>query len=205
MPPDACEDCRSTDADHYLGQVLLCDRCFDKRVAKLTGYPELPEPPPPLTLIDSEGRTHRARFRIWRAPTGIEVELEETGVPLGEGYRWAVLGSHDAEVDDLVAALRSRAAADVSRRLLEPNPHRAGYLVARDDDAVEGRLVWNETGNEVGTPYDVIVDGKKLSWEELGSALEAYAGWRFRIELADPIDDLRPDSTIFPFPSKGTT
>jgi hypothetical protein len=44
----------------------------------------------------------------------------------------------------------------------------------------------------VGTPYDVIVDGCKLTWEELGQALGSYEGWRFRLELADRLDDLRP-------------
>jgi hypothetical protein len=200
VPGDACGDCGSQEADHYLGEVLLCDRCFNRRVAELTGYPDLPGPPPPLTVTDAEGREHQLRFRIWRAPTGIEVELEEVGVPGWEGYRRAVLGAHDADAGELISAVRSRALDDMSRRFLEPNPRRPGYLVAEDTDVVEGRLVGNETGSEVGTPYDVLVDGKKLSWEELGRALEAYGGWRIRIELADPIDDLRPDARVTRFP-----
>jgi hypothetical protein len=196
VPGGACDDCGSKTADHYLGEVLLCDGCFNKRVAELTGYPDLPEAPPPLTLTDAEGRQHRLRFRVWRAPPGIEVELEELGVPVWEGYRRAVLGAHDADVGELISAVRSRALEDMSRRFLQPNPYRPGYLVAEDTDVVEGRLVWNETGSEVGTPYDILVDGKKLTWEELGRALEAYEGWRIRIELADRIDDLRPDATV---------
>lgn len=196
MPGDTCEVCGSNGAEHYLGEVLLCDRCFNKRVADLTGYPDLPEAPPPWALTDAEGHRHQFRFRILRGLAGIEVELQELGVPLGEGYRYAVLGAHDADVAELVAAVRSRADAGIRRRSLEPNPHRAGYLLAEDTDVVEGRLVWSEEGNEVGTPYDVIVDGRKLTWEEMGRALEAYEGWRFRIELVDPIDDLRPDASV---------
>jgi hypothetical protein len=196
MPGDACADCGSKGADHYLGEVLLCDRCFNSRVAELTGYPDLPEAPPPLTLTDTEGRQHRLRFRVWRAPTGIEVELEELGVPVGEGYRFVVLGAHDADVAELIAAVRSRANDEMSRRFLQPNPHRAGYVVAEDTDRVEGRLIWSDEGSEVGTPYNVIIDGKTLTWEELGRALEPYEGWRVRIELVDSIDDLRPDATI---------
>jgi hypothetical protein len=48
VPEDACEDGGSTDADHYLGQVLLCDGCLDKRVSAGTGYPELPEQSAPV-------------------------------------------------------------------------------------------------------------------------------------------------------------
>jgi hypothetical protein len=114
-----------------------------------------------------------------------------------------VLGDHDADVDELVAALVPRAERDMAQRFLEPNPHRAGYVLAEDKDVVEGRLVGSEEGGPVGTPYDVIVDGKKLSWDELGRALEAYGGWRFRIELADRIDDLRSTPPM-PGASSGT-
>lgn len=198
MPGDACEDCGSTDADHWLGDALLCDRCFDKRVARLTGYPELPGAPPSITLTDAEGRRHKLRFRVWRVPTGIEVELEELGVVPGEGYRRAVLGDHDADVEELVAVLVPKAELDMAQRFLEPNPHRAGYVLAGDKDVVEGRLVWSNEAGEVGRPYDVVVDGKKLTWEDLGRALEGYEGWRFRIELADRIDDLRSTPTVPP-------
>jgi hypothetical protein len=200
VPGDKCEDCGSTGADHYLGRILLCDRCLDKRVAAQTGFTELPEAPAPVTLTDVEGGHHTLRYRIWRAPTGIEVELQEMEVPAGEGYHRAVLGAHDADVDELVADVRARAETDMSQRFLEPNPNRHGNLLRKD--LVEGRLIWNDEGNEVGTPYDVVVDTKTMSWEELGRALEGYEGWRFRVELADRIDDLRPDAAVIALPSE---
>ena len=80
---------------------MLCDRCTDRRIATITGHPVLPDPPPPLEIRGSDDRSHVLTFRIWRAPTGIEVELEEAGVPIGEGYHFAVLGSHDANIDEL--------------------------------------------------------------------------------------------------------
>jgi hypothetical protein len=91
VPEDACEGCGSTDAEHYLGQVLLCDRCLDKRVSAEMGYTELPGAPPPIVLTDAEGRRHQLRFRVWRAYAGIRVGLEEEGVPAGEGYSRTVL------------------------------------------------------------------------------------------------------------------
>lgn len=147
-----------------------------------------------MTLRDGEGRSRTLAFRIWRAPPGVEVVVEETGVPIGEGYERAVLGAHDAEVDVLVARLREIASEELGKRQLEPNPHREGWLLV--DDVVEGRLVWSDECNEVGAPYKVLVDGRSLTWDELGRALEGYEGWRFRIELADRIDDLRPDADV---------
>ena len=48
-------------------------------------------------------------------------------------------------------------------------------------DALAGRLVWNEDDG----PYDVIVDGRRLSWEQFGRALEPFEGWRFRLIIED--------------------
>lgn len=194
MDSAACQECGSPAARTHLDDVLLCDWCADKRISELTGFPRLPDPPPPITLLDAEGRKRTLSFRVWRAPTGIEVMVEEAGVPLGDGYERAVLGGHDADVDMLVARLKEIAAEEVGRRQLEPNPHREGWLLV--DDGLEGRLVYDDEGNEVGTPYKVAVDGRVLSWEELGRALEPYEGWRLRIELADRIDDLRPDADV---------
>jgi hypothetical protein len=120
--------------------------------------------------------------------------VEETGVPIGEGYERAVLGAHDADVDLLVARLREIAAAEIGKLQIEPNPHGEGWLLV--DDAVEGRLVWSDDYSEGEMPYKVVVDGRLLTWSELGSALGAYEGWRFRIELADRADDLRPDADV---------
>jgi hypothetical protein len=171
--------------------VSLCDRCSDRRVAAITGYPELPDAPQPIEVADGDGRLHLLGYRVWRAPTGIEVELEEAG--FAEGYHFAVLGAHDADVGELVALVRHRAEEEIARRYLEPNPHRAGWIIRGEQAA--GRLVWGEE-RELGGPYDVVVDGRTLTWEELGRALEPYEGWRFRLVLEDRCDDVRPDAEV---------
>lgn len=183
------------------GGVQVCDRCFDRRIAAYTGLPRLPDPPPPIVLSGPDGRRHRLRFRVWRAATGIEVQLEETGVPVGEGYQFAVLGDHDAEVDDLVTQVRSMAGTEIARQYLEPASHRAGWVVG-DDDAVAGRLVWNDEG-ENGKPYNVVVDGRTMTWEELGIAMEPYEGWGFRLVIEDRVHDARSDAQIIELPCPG--
>jgi hypothetical protein len=193
---DRCEDCRSGDVRVHLSDTPLCDGCADRRVARITGLPELGPPPPPFVLNGPEGKHHRMQPRPWRAPTGIVVELEEIGVPTGEGFRFSILGPHDADVGELLSQLRAHAEAEVSRRYLEPNPHGPGWLLV--DHEVAGRLVWGE-GREMGEPYDVVVDGRTLSWEELGQALGSYEGWRFRLVIEDRSLDVRPDADVLAF------
>jgi hypothetical protein len=190
---ERCEDCGAADPRIRLGDAALCDRCADRRVSKITGYPELPDPPPPFRLVGPDGRTHDFTFRIWRAPTGVEVSLEESGLPTGEGYRFAVLGAHDAEPGALVAHVRRRAEEEVGRQYLQRSSHRTGWTASGDE--VVGRLVWSEKG-ERGASYDAVVDGRTLSWEELGQALEPFEGWQFRLVIEDVCEDLRPDAEV---------
>ncbi len=194
---ETCEDCGAGDVRVHLGDAPLCDRCADRRVARLTGLPELGAPPPPFVLTGPDGTRHRMQPRPWRAPTGIVVELEEMGVPVREGFVFSILGPHDAEVGELVRQVRAHAEAEVARGYLEPNPHRRGWVLAGDE--VAGRLVWGE-GRDVGEPYDVVVDGRTLSWEELGRALEPFEGWRFRLVIEDRSLDVRPDAEVVAFP-----
>lgn len=43
---------------------------------------------------------------------------------------------------------------------------------------------------------EVVVDGRQLGWEEFGHALASFEGWRFRLVIDDPAEDLRPDAQI---------
>jgi hypothetical protein len=70
--------------------------------------------------VRGDGRRFVLKSRIWRVPTGIEVELEEFEVPVGAGYHFAVSGVHDANSEEPVASMRSRAEAEISRRYHEP-------------------------------------------------------------------------------------
>ena len=115
------------------------------------------------------------------------MQLKELDVPTGEGYQFAVLGDHDADVVGLVEQVRSLAEDEIGRCYLEPSTHRDGWVLS--DDEVAGRLLWNDEG-ESGKPYDVVVDGRTLSWEELGKALEPFEGWCFRLVIEDRVQEV---------------
>ena len=189
MASEVCSDCESHDARVSLDGVSLCDRCADRRVAALTGWPELPVPPPDVEMRGPDGRIHLIRFRLRRSPGGVVAEAAEIGptVAEGEGYAASVIGGQDADPLQLLAAVRRRIRADLSQLYLERHEYRDGWMLQGDE--VEGRLEWAE-GCERGLPYDVIVDGRQLSWEELGQALEPFEGFRFRLLVSDAIEEL---------------
>jgi hypothetical protein len=178
-----CAECGAGSARTFLAGVPLCDRCFDGRVAARTGWPELPAPPKPETFTGPDGRAHRMRFRLWRAPTGVVAEAEEDGAPPEEGYSAQVMAAHDADVDVLLDRLRERLATEVGRLYLQPAEHHDCWLLAGDE--VAGRFVFSG-GDE---PYSVVVDGRTLSWDEFGRAMEPFEGFRFRLVVGDTGDE----------------
>jgi len=36
----------------------------------------------------------------------------------------------------------------------------------------------------------VVVDGKEIMWDDFGRMLMAFEGWQFRLDIADPADEL---------------
>ncbi len=125
------------------------------------------------------------RYRFFRAPGGIVAEAEELNqdnrIDL-DGYKFEVFGDHDADLRRLVAKLRRQVAEGIARSFLT---RESGKLLLKDNE-VEGRLVWDDDRDpQMGKPYAVVVDGRRLTWEEFGLALEPYEGWRFKLSIVD--------------------
>lgn len=186
---DVCEACGAAGPLSYLNNEALCDRCLDERVAARTGWPRLPDPPPGEVLAGPDGTTHSFRFRIWRAPTGVVAEAQETGLEPGEGFVVKLFGEHDVDVAELVGHLREHLAAVVSGVHLKPHPHRDGWIASGQE--IPGRLTYNQ-GGDAGMPYDVVVDGRRLTWADLGRALEPFEGWAFRLVI-EPMEVMHDD------------
>ena len=136
------------------------------------------------------------RYRFWRAPTGVVVELREDNA-VDEGYEFGVFGDHDASVDGLVTALTVEAEREIGRRYLERGLDGRVYSVVGDD--VAGRFAWDPEGG----PPRVVVDGRPLSWEEFGEALGSFEGWRFRLVIEERTVDVRSAPRLLEFDDEG--
>ena len=186
---DGCTDCGSSAVRIILGGEPLCDRCHDVRVSAETGWPRLPDPPAPETISGPDGRRHKIAYRLWRSPTGLVIEAEERRPQEAEGYAARVMGAHDADVEALVTRLRAKIRERIERQDLEPSSH-GPHMIVRDME-LRGRLVWNGRHG----PYDVVIDGRQLTWEELGQALEPFEGWEFSLRFDDGLDYEEPASS----------
>jgi hypothetical protein len=176
-----CVECGAGPVVIRFGDEDLCDRCFDVRISADTGWPRLPEPPPPETIAGPDGRPHRVSYRIWRSPGGIVAEALE-GDRSAERYFAKVVGPHDADVVELVQQVKAAIRRRIARQDLTLSP--SGNMIVAGDDLV-GRLVWQGQDR----PYGVVVDGIEMTWDEFGLAMEPFEGWDFRISFAEGVVD----------------
>jgi hypothetical protein len=150
-----------------------------------------------LVITGPDRRKHTLRFRLWRAPTGISVDLIEDRPGRGEGYEFRVLGAHDADITALIDHVRQQAITEINRQYLYRDRH-TRQLAIGDRDQVAGRISFDPDGG----PCRVVIDGREMDWDDLGHLLASYEGWRFRLTLCDPCDDLRPDADIVALPTQ---
>lgn len=193
---ELCSACGTQPARVSLDDIPLCDRCADRQLAAATGWPELPDPPPAAVFTGPDGRTHEMQFRLWRAPAGIVAEAQESNTPAGEGYHVDVMGGHDVDVDHLLRTLRERVAHEIGRLYLRPaDGHQPGWTLTGGE--VAGRLVHRDED----APYAVVVDGRTLSWDDLGRALAAFEGWQFRLVIGDTDEQTGGDADVVSLPT----
>ncbi|MFL4902803.1 class I SAM-dependent methyltransferase [Streptomyces sp. MMS24-I2-30] len=148
----------------------------------------LPVAPGPVEVVGLDGRRHVLRYRLWRAPTGISVRLVEECEGADDGFEFAVFSDHDADVDELAVRVRAEAEAEIARCYVEPALQGAGWRLTGEE--IAGRLIADLEGG----PVRVVVDGRTLSWDELGEALASYEGWRFRLAIDASLTDVRSDA-----------
>jgi len=178
--PDPCATCQAVDARHMIGgDGPFCDSCADALISATTGAPRLASPPAAETFRGPDGVEHRMVYRALRTPGGIEVLAEEDDWAADDGYRLVLLGAHDADAGSLFKQLRRMVREAIAQQYLERATHRDGWIVRGQE--VEGRLVWRDHG----PGYDVVVDGRRLTWEEFGAAMEPFEGWTFRLTIHD--------------------
>lgn len=138
----------------------------------------------PLRLRDEDDNDHEFHFRSLLLGDQISLEaFELTGDGEAAGYRFQILGEADAEPFALLGQLIQK-----MKRALGMNHLKAdadNLQIA--DTTLRGRVEWS--GDERARQPCVIIDGRRIEWNDLGAMLLAFEGWHFRLEMFDPSDE----------------
>jgi len=78
-----CSACAASGSGIPLDNQPLCDRCADRRLAAITGWPILPRLPAAEVIVGPDRERHFVRYRMLRMPGGVMALAEEMGSASG--------------------------------------------------------------------------------------------------------------------------
>jgi len=138
----------------------------------------------PVAMTDCTGIAHEFHFRTHLLGSMVAVEAFELEDGAPAGYQFQILGHPDDDLLSLLGRLVERMRRSLSVRHLEQSA--LGLQIA--DQTVRARIDWDKT--EDGRVPLLVIDGRKVSWEDFGRMLMTFEGWQFRLEIGDRSDEM---------------
>jgi hypothetical protein len=189
-----CSTCResvpSYDSIYYYyseeeGSRPLCSRCFNKQTAEAGGFSFTHVRFDPVELTDPAGEPHLFHFRTQLLANGCHLAAVEVKDGQARGYEFEVIGDPQGSPFALMAQLLARMQRGLAVRHLTDAP--GGPQI--ENRRVYGRITWDEKTD--GKVPLMVIDGREVSWEELGRMVMSFEGWRFKLEMheSDEEDD----------------
>jgi len=153
----------------------FCLECHNKMLAELMDEDFPPDIPKRITLSDNKRNVHIFTIEFMLFPHCKSLKAYETGK---FKYKCEIYGEPGENFFQMWHRLMERLERMMSVKYIMPNGR-------WNNDRVLGYIEYN---GDRGA-YEVIIDGKPHTWEELGRNLSAYDGFQVKIEIADPTDD----------------
>ena len=189
-----CDACRQSTMAHDVvsygamegGYRQLCGRCFNEAAASqlgLQGFEHVGFEP--VCMVDARGAKHEFQFRTRLFGRGMAIDAFELRDGCPAGYRFQVIGEpHDDRLEllgRLIGKMR-RALALTHLEDTDLGPQVNDRLILRgtvDSDPDEDHRV----------PM-VVIDGREISWDELGRMVATFEGWQFKLDFRDRSDEV---------------
>ncbi|TCG06954.1 hypothetical protein BZM27_22860 [Paraburkholderia steynii] len=191
MAHKRCEQCGNQtppwDTIHFGsgdgGHELICTLCFNARIAESNGFTDFENVRlDPVRITDCQGEPHHFHFQLRLLGDRIALDAFELRGEFRAGYRFQLIGEADDDVFVLLGRLVEKIRRALSVRHIDF--HECRII----DSTVRGRIEWDES--QAGRVPLVVVDGKEVSGDELGRMLMSMEGWQFRLDIADPSDEV---------------
>lgn len=174
-------------ASNEKGCRQLCSQCFNAEAAKSDGLDKFEHVRfDPVELADCTGEVHVFHFRtrLFGPGPGIALDAFELRDGHPAGYQFQVIGKPE---DDLLALL-GRLIDKIRRALSLVHLGDGEYgLQIADHRVVRGMVGWDAA--EDGRVPLLTIDGREITWEELGRMLMTYEGWQFKLEIRDKSEE----------------
>lgn len=168
------------------GYRQLCGRCFNETTALhlgLLGFEHVNFEP--VRMTDARGAEHEFGFRTRLFGPGVAIDAFELRDGCPTGYEFQVIGDPDDDPMELLGKLigkMRRALALTHLEDTELGPQVNDRLVLRG-------IVGSDPDQDDRVPM-VVIDGREISWDELGRMVATFEGWQFKLEFRDRSEEM---------------
>ena len=168
------------------GYHRLCNRCFNIEIAKATGLKEFEHARfEPVGLTDCLGELHEFHFRTHLFGTGVAIDAFELRSGEPAGYFFEIIGEPEVDLLALLGRLIEKMRRALSIKHLKDGDY--GMQIA-DGGVVRGRIEWDDAHDDQ-LPL-LVIDGRKIDWNQFGRMLMSHEGALFRLTIADKSEEL---------------
>jgi len=194
----SCERCGKLasrhDVTHYTtdtGTLLLCTQCFNADIAARVGIGDFDNHPlDPISITSLDGVSHMFHFQT--RLLGAMVTLNAFELKDGEpaGYQFELIGEPDEDRYAQLGRMVQRIRSTLATKYLEDGAH--GLQIA--DMEVKGHIEadMSDEADLFGARVPMLViDGREVSWAELGQMLMTFEGFQFKLQIVDRSDDVQ--------------
>ena len=168
----------------------LCNRCVNAKVARRAGLETFETLEfQPVVLSDARGENHTFHFRPRLFGTGVAIDAFELqdGDPFG--YQFQVIDKPEADLFLLLGKLIEKIRRGISVKYIEET----AYGLQIVDSPGGKNRIQGMIECDLDCPNDrvprMVIDGREITWTELGHMLMTFEGWQFKLEIFDKADE----------------
>ena len=168
------------------GYREICLQCLNTEMAKAAGLEGFEHVKfEPVGLIDCTAEVHEFHFRTNLFGTGVALDAFELRDGLPSGYQFQIIGNPEDDLLVLLGQLIQKMRRGLSTKHLTDGQY--GLQIA-DDRVVRGKIEW-DVAHDGRVPL-LVIDGREITWDELGRMLMSFEGWQFKLTLGDKSEEL---------------
>ena len=131
------------------------------------------------------GAEHEFQFRTRLFGPGMAIDAFELRDGSPAGYEFQVIGEPDEDPLELLGKLIGKMRRALALTHLEDTDH--GPQV--NDRLILRGTVDSDPDEDHRVPM-VVIDGREISWDELGRMVAAFEGWQFKLEFRDRSEEV---------------
>ncbi len=168
------------------GSRQLCRQCLNTEMAEAMGLEGFEHAKfEPVGLADCTGEVHEFHFRTNLFGTGVALDAFELRDGDPAGYQFQIIGDPEDGLLVLLGQLIQKIRRGLSTKHVVDGQH--GLQIA-DDRVVRGKIEC-DIAHDGRVPL-LIIDGREITWDELGRMLMSFEGWQFKLTVGDKSEEL---------------